>query len=205
MALFKISKGASGGLNNQALGDGYCWFTYDDGKFYIDYKDPSDNIVKRKALNADKADKDANGNIITSTYLPLTGGIISGNLSLTGEFNVTGNTYLHNQTTADSLIAGSLIVNGNSAFNNEVSFINKIPTAPTALSGTSNTQLATTEFVNNAINSAEYLPLAGGTMTGALNFSGENSRNLTWNDATYQQRIHTVDDAQPNTNVFVFQ
>ena len=68
MALFKISKGASGGLNSQALGDGYCWFTYDDGKFYIDYKDPTDDIVKRKALNANMADKDNLGNIIHSSY-----------------------------------------------------------------------------------------------------------------------------------------
>ena len=69
MALFKVSKGASGALNNQALGDGYCWFTYDDGKFYIDYKDPSDNVVKRKALNANMADNDILGNAITETYV----------------------------------------------------------------------------------------------------------------------------------------
>lgn len=68
MALFKISKGASGGLSNQALGDGYCWFTYDDGKFYIDYKDPTDNVVKRKALNANNADHDHLGNLINSSY-----------------------------------------------------------------------------------------------------------------------------------------
>lgn len=68
MALFKISKGASGGLSNQALGDGYCWFTYDDGKFYIDYKDPTDNIVKRKALNASNTDNDHLGNLINSSY-----------------------------------------------------------------------------------------------------------------------------------------
>ena len=68
MALFKVSKGASGALNSQALGDGYCWFTYDDGKFYIDYKDPSDNIVKRKALNAKRADEDDLGNVIKNCY-----------------------------------------------------------------------------------------------------------------------------------------
>lgn len=52
---------------------------------------------------------------------------------------------------------------------------------------------------------SDYLPLAGGTMTGALNFSGDNSRALTWNDATWQQRIQTVDDSTANTNVFIFQ
>lgn len=68
MALFKVSKGASNGLSNQALGDGFCWFTYDDGKFYIDYKDPTDDIVKRKALNANRADADSLGNILNSSY-----------------------------------------------------------------------------------------------------------------------------------------
>ena len=69
MALFKISKGASGALDNQALGDGYCWFTYDDGKFYIDYTDPSDDTLKRKPLNADRADKDVLGNVINNSYV----------------------------------------------------------------------------------------------------------------------------------------
>jgi len=36
MALFKISKGATGNLSKQGKVDGYCWFTPDDGKFYID-------------------------------------------------------------------------------------------------------------------------------------------------------------------------
>ena len=56
LALFKVSKGASGALNEQAMGDGYCWFTYDDRKFYIDYMDPSDDTLKRKALNSNLSD-----------------------------------------------------------------------------------------------------------------------------------------------------
>lgn len=36
MALFKILRGSSGDLNNQALHDGYAYFTPDDGRFYID-------------------------------------------------------------------------------------------------------------------------------------------------------------------------
>jgi hypothetical protein len=42
------------------------------------------------------------------------------------------------------------------------------PTAPTAAPATSNTQLATTAFVNAALAAAPYLPLSGGTLTGAL-------------------------------------
>jgi hypothetical protein len=40
------------------------------------------------------------------------------------------------------------------------------PTAPTASNGTNTTQIATTAFVQTALGS--YLPLAGGTLTGAL-------------------------------------
>jgi len=41
------------------------------------------------------------------------------------------------------------------------------PTAPTATAGTSTTQIATTAFVTGALGG--YLPLSGGTLTGALN------------------------------------
>lgn len=39
--------------------------------------------LTRIALNADKADKDGNGNIIKNTYLPLTGGTLTGVLKTT--------------------------------------------------------------------------------------------------------------------------
>lgn len=68
LTLFKVFKGAAQGLNSQALSDGYCWFTYDDGKFYIDYKDPTDQQLKRKALNANMADSDKFGDLINETY-----------------------------------------------------------------------------------------------------------------------------------------
>ena len=57
MALFKVSKGNSTNLPNlTSSGDGYSWFTFDDGKFYIDYIDPADVVLKRKAINAVNAD-----------------------------------------------------------------------------------------------------------------------------------------------------
>lgn len=54
MALFKISKGSSANLPD-TLTEGYCWYTYDDSLFYIDYKDTSGNLI-RKALNAKDAE-----------------------------------------------------------------------------------------------------------------------------------------------------
>ena len=56
MALFKVSKGAKGALNSQTKVDGHCWFTYDDGKFYIDYEDPTSHVVERQVLNAEHAE-----------------------------------------------------------------------------------------------------------------------------------------------------
>lgn len=54
MALFKISKGSKANLP-ATLTEGFCWYTYDDSKFYIDHKDESGNLV-RKALNAQDAE-----------------------------------------------------------------------------------------------------------------------------------------------------
>lgn len=50
MALFKISKGNSANLPTE-MHDGYCYFTIDDGKFYIDYIDTNDNdTLKRRPI-----------------------------------------------------------------------------------------------------------------------------------------------------------
>lgn len=58
-----------------------------------------------------------NANLI---YNPTENKLSTGNIKLTGELDVTGNVYLRNQTAVDSLTAGSLIVNGNSTFNNDI-------------------------------------------------------------------------------------
>ena len=55
MALFKVSKGLNTNLPT-TLTEGYCWYTYDDSKFYIDFKDEN-GVLTRKALNALEAEK----------------------------------------------------------------------------------------------------------------------------------------------------
>ncbi len=55
MALFKVHKGASQNLPT-TLTEGYCWYTYNDSKFYIDFKDDN-GVLTRKALNANEASK----------------------------------------------------------------------------------------------------------------------------------------------------
>ena len=165
-----------------------------------------------------------NANLI---YNPTENKLSTGNIKLTGELDITGNVYLRNQTAVDNLTTGSLIVNGNSTFNNDINFtqgavkwtsnslpavtsadyflvidgfanggatkyitkanaikslinssaigsstkpvywtgsafsaitsysgaaaLTGTPTAPTAAAGTSTTQIATTEFVTNAV------------------------------------------------------
>lgn len=49
----------------------------------------------------------------------------------------------------------------------------------------------------------KFLPLAGGTLSGALNFSAVVP--ITWNNGTYQQRIAITDDSTTDTAVFTFQ
>ena len=77
MALFKISKGNSENLPSKetSWGNGYAWFTQDDGKFYIDYYDGDDSITPldvtkkiRQPLNAYKADRDKLGNQLDTYY-----------------------------------------------------------------------------------------------------------------------------------------
>lgn len=97
--LFKINKGNSANLPSQYT-NGHCYFTIDEGKLYIDTKD--NDATGRIVLNALKADQDGNGNVIASSYLPLTGGILTGALTIssgaltvsTGNLTVTsGSTY----------------------------------------------------------------------------------------------------------------
>jgi hypothetical protein len=54
MALFRVAKGLAENLPSTKTA-GYCWYTYDDSKFYIDYEDENGEL-QRKALNAKDAE-----------------------------------------------------------------------------------------------------------------------------------------------------
>ena len=58
MALFKIEKGLAASLTTArpTTNEGWCYFTTDDGKFYIDTATGSD-LTKRVCLNACAADR----------------------------------------------------------------------------------------------------------------------------------------------------
>lgn len=77
------------------------------------------------AASATKATKDGNGNVIASTYLPVTGGSINGNLTITGNITQNGSTYITHaeevRTTKDYIYlrdgaTGSLANNSYSGF-----------------------------------------------------------------------------------------
>ena len=63
MALFKISKGSKSNLPT-TLTEGFCWYTFDDSKFYIDFKDEN-GVLTRKALNAQDAETLAGASLAT--------------------------------------------------------------------------------------------------------------------------------------------
>lgn len=89
MALFKIKKGLAKDLPS-TYNEGYCYFTTDDGKFYIDTAGNGNSTGTRVTLNAEKATKDASGNVLTTTYLNKTGNdTMSGKLTLSKSFNST--------------------------------------------------------------------------------------------------------------------
>jgi len=79
LALFKISKGLKSKLPT-TYNEGYCYFTTDDGKMYIDTSNASSGRV---CLNAAKADKLATARTITLS------GDASGSVSFDGSKNVT--------------------------------------------------------------------------------------------------------------------
>ncbi len=63
MALFKIHKGLNTNLPS-TITEGYCWYTYDDSKFYIDYRNDK-GVLTRKALNSQDAETLTGASLVT--------------------------------------------------------------------------------------------------------------------------------------------
>ena len=61
MALFKISKGLNANLPT-VYNEGWCYFTTDDGKFYIDTSGSGGTTGTRVVLNAEYAEHLTKGN-----------------------------------------------------------------------------------------------------------------------------------------------
>lgn len=79
---------------------------------------------------------------------------VGGDISATGDLTLTGNANLNSETYAESITAGSLLVNG------AANFVN-IPTAPTPVATSNDTSIATTAFVMNAFTANDAMVFRG--------------------------------------------
>lgn len=87
---------------------------------------------------------------------------VGGDINATGDLTIIGNTNLNSETYAESITAGSLLVNG------AANFVN-IPTAPTPEVTSNDTSIATTAFVKNNI----------GGLSGAMHFKGTTTTTMS--------------------------
>lgn len=79
---------------------------------------------------------------------------VGGDINATGDLTLTGNANLNSETYAESITAGSLLVNG------AANFVN-IPTAPTPVATSNDTSIATTAFVMNAFTANDAMVFKG--------------------------------------------
>lgn len=136
--------------------------------------------------------------VTAGVYLPLTGGVLTGPLEIQSNLTVSGFIRTPTLTQADQsdnvattafvhqaltgiagsylpltggTIGGNLTVSGTTTLNaaelNGPTALNGVTTAVTQPAGDNSTNVATTAFV-----SGNYLPLAGGTLTGPVDYTG---------------------------------
>ena len=124
MALFKIEKGLAANLSAKRPNtvEGYCYFTTDDGKFYIDVATGS-GTSKRVVLNAGTADK-----LRTPRTISLTGAV-TGSGNFDGSNNLTiDTTSNHNHNGTYVKLSGSTMT-GNLEIKNENPYVKFTDTA----------------------------------------------------------------------------
>ena len=140
------------------------------------------------------------GNMVFSASPTLTGTLSAQNASFNGDVSTTGNLSINtnifsvNGVTGDTVIAGNLIVGSGSTVTvygvtssgatgaggfvfNYSPALTGTPTAPTASTATGNTQIASTEFVKNAIPAATNALWLGSSKTVSTNLPDNSQGN----------------------------
>lgn len=119
--------------------------------------------------------------------------------------DTAGNDFNYNPST-NLLTVSNLTVSGTTTISGYAPLASPsftgTPTAPTAVSGTNTTQIATTAFVQTAIGGVSgYLPLTGGTMTGSISFASGVSTLLRAYYNGFVQYTYNISDNNGNNYI----
>jgi len=113
--------------------------------------------------------------------------------------DTVGNDFAYNPST-NLLTVSNLTVSGTTTISGYAPIASPAftgtPTAPTAISGTNTTQIATTAFVTTAVAGVTgYLPLTGGTMTGSITYANTALTPITLSSANLTAYTYSIRDS----------
>lgn len=216
MALFKIKRGLAATLP-QTYVEGYCYFTTDDGKFYID---TTNTAAGRITLNAYKADilrtaRNLQVDLESTSYVSFDGSVDRKNIGISGILGVANGGTGKSTHTANAVLTG----NGTSAVKNVATASGalyataangapKFGTLPVAQGGTGLTANPSM-LINLASNSAASVlaasPRPGVTGTLAVGNGGTGKASWTANALIYAATTTSLGQIDLGTSGYVLQ
>lgn len=216
MALFKIKRGLAATLPTTYV-EGYCYFTTDDGKFYID---TTNTAAGRITLNAYKADilrtaRNLQVDLESTSYVSFDGSVDRKNIGISGVLGVANGGTGKSTHTANAVLTG----NGTSAVKNVATASGalyataangapKFGTLPVAQGGTGLT-VNPSMLINLASNSAANVfaasPRPGVTGTLAVGNGGTGKTSWTANALVYAATTTSLGQIDLGTSGYVLQ